>query len=480
MTDTAPKVFISYSWTSEDHQRWVMALATQLREAGVDVIFDKWDLKEGHDAYHFMEQMVSDKDVRKVAIVCDRKYAEKANERIGGVGSETQIISPEIYSKQDQDKFVVIVTERNEDGTPSIPHYYKSRIYIDLSDDQLYAKNFEQLLRWIFDKPLYIKPPLGKIPGFLAEVDQPSLGTTVFHLRTLDAIRNNRQYRVGALGEYFDRLSESFENLRLPAGSDEFDEQVIRSIDQFLPYRNEVIEIFLALAHYGPAPDEMRATHRFLERLIPYMHRPQTVTSFRDWDFDNYRFMVQELLLYIVACYLKYERFDVVGSLLRERFYIDDPSITNQSTVSFAAMWEPMKSLAYRNQRLNLRRLSLRAEILRSRSSATGVDFQQLAQADFTLFIRDCFDALRGQKNQQWVPETLLFARRGKPFEIYARSESTSFFQSTMQLFDIKDKADFGPLLKAFADQQLRIPRWEFESFSPAFLLGYERLATTP
>ena len=48
---THPKLFISYSWSSPEHEQWVLKLATELRENGVDVTLDKWDLKEGHDAY---------------------------------------------------------------------------------------------------------------------------------------------------------------------------------------------------------------------------------------------------------------------------------------------------------------------------------------------------------------------------------------------------------------------------------------------
>jgi hypothetical protein len=44
---TAPKTFISYSWTTPDYESWVISLASELRENGVDVILDKWDLKEG-------------------------------------------------------------------------------------------------------------------------------------------------------------------------------------------------------------------------------------------------------------------------------------------------------------------------------------------------------------------------------------------------------------------------------------------------
>lgn len=51
-----PKVFISYSWSSPQHEQWVINLATELRQAGVDVILDKWDLKEGHDAIAFIKK----------------------------------------------------------------------------------------------------------------------------------------------------------------------------------------------------------------------------------------------------------------------------------------------------------------------------------------------------------------------------------------------------------------------------------------
>jgi len=165
----APKLFISYSWSNPVHEQWVLNLATELIELGVDVILDKWDLKEGHDAVAFMEKMVTDPEIKKVVIVTDKIYAAKADGRAGGVGTETQIISKEIYDNQEQDKFVAVVAEKDENSKPFLPTYYKSRIYIDLSESDNYGENFERLLRWIFDKPLYLKPSLGNKPAFLNE-----------------------------------------------------------------------------------------------------------------------------------------------------------------------------------------------------------------------------------------------------------------------------------------------------------------------
>ena len=49
--DNPPKVFVSYSWSDEDHQNRVLKLANQLRNNGIDVKIDKWDLREGQDKY---------------------------------------------------------------------------------------------------------------------------------------------------------------------------------------------------------------------------------------------------------------------------------------------------------------------------------------------------------------------------------------------------------------------------------------------
>lgn len=154
---------MSYSWTTPEHGEWVLNLATELRQDGVDVILDKWDLKDGHDKYSFMERMVSDQTVRKVILVCDKAYAEKADARRGGVGTETQIISKEIYDKVDQEKFVAVITERDENGNAYVPTYYKARKYIDLCNDDQYVKNYEQLLRWIFGKPFYVGCPISAL-----------------------------------------------------------------------------------------------------------------------------------------------------------------------------------------------------------------------------------------------------------------------------------------------------------------------------
>ena len=58
-----PKVFISYAWGSQEHDEKVIALATNLKGDGVDVVFDKCQLKEGNDTFKFMEKSVLDESI---------------------------------------------------------------------------------------------------------------------------------------------------------------------------------------------------------------------------------------------------------------------------------------------------------------------------------------------------------------------------------------------------------------------------------
>jgi hypothetical protein len=207
---TGPKTFISYSWTSPAHEQWVIDLATELVEKGVPVILDKWHLREGNDAVQFMETMVVDKEVKKVIIVSDKQYAEKADKRRGGVGTESQIMSGEIYKKADQTKFVAVVSELDENGTAYLPTFLSTRIHIDMSSDDRYATNFDNQLRWLYDKPMFVMPTLGEMPEFLKEDALPSL-TQSKAKRAVELTRNGASSGPAAVNSYFESFFVALE-----------------------------------------------------------------------------------------------------------------------------------------------------------------------------------------------------------------------------------------------------------------------------
>ena len=157
-----PKVSVSYSTPKQD---WVENLSKRLREVGVDTTVDIWDLKPGHDINVFMEEMVRDDTIDYVLIICDKTYMDKANNRKGGVGTETTIISSELYGKPEQEKFIPIVIEKDNNGIACVPTYLKSRKYIDFSTEDKFESSYKELLDHIYGENN--KPPLGEKPQWI-------------------------------------------------------------------------------------------------------------------------------------------------------------------------------------------------------------------------------------------------------------------------------------------------------------------------
>lgn len=139
-----PKVFISYSHTSEEYKDQVRRLATRLVQEGhIEVVFDQWDLVAGHDLATFMERCVGDSSIDYVLILCDPRYAARADLRDGGVGAEALIISREVFADARQTKFIPVILQRDEEGTPRVPIYIRGRVHFDLSDPETEDAEFE-------------------------------------------------------------------------------------------------------------------------------------------------------------------------------------------------------------------------------------------------------------------------------------------------------------------------------------------------
>jgi hypothetical protein len=278
-----PKVFISYAWTSPEHIAWVVALASELTENGVDVVLDKWHLREGHDADAFMEGMVTDPSVTKVVMVCDEVYAAKANKRAGGVGTEAQIISPKLYAQKQQDKFVAVVREKDAGGNAYLPTFYGSRIHIDMSDEAQYSANFEQLLRWVYDKPAYIKPAKGRRPEYLDVAPASRVGNNSLFRQAVEGLKRAAPNALLVVEEYFETVLVGFEGQRIePAGLvDELDDKVLASIAELMPTRNELVEVFTLVARTYDNEEGRALVARFLEGLAKMQRAPDNVSSTR-------------------------------------------------------------------------------------------------------------------------------------------------------------------------------------------------------
>ena len=147
----APSVFISYSWDSAIHKKWVCQLAERLIRNGVRVWVDQLNLHPGESLTRFMEEKI--KSSGHVLVICTPPYARKANKRVGGVGYEQQIISGRIAAGISRRKFIPIVRAGEIALGPrcAIPDHFIGIYALDMRGKRLRASVFEDLLRTIFN-----------------------------------------------------------------------------------------------------------------------------------------------------------------------------------------------------------------------------------------------------------------------------------------------------------------------------------------
>lgn len=154
-----PKAFISYSHDSQDHKKWVLDIATRLRNNGVDAILDQWDLKPGDDLPRFMEQGLIAAD--RVLMVCTDKYVEKANSGAGGVGYEKMIVTADLLKTIDSNKVIPLI---RQNGSHNVPTFLRTKLFLDFSRPDQLEFSFDELIRTLHNAPLYEKPTIANNP----------------------------------------------------------------------------------------------------------------------------------------------------------------------------------------------------------------------------------------------------------------------------------------------------------------------------
>lgn len=477
----ATKAFVSYSWSGPEHEEWVLELATDLTQSGVDIILDKWDLKEGREANAFMEKMVSDKGITKVIIVSDRAYAEKSNARKGGAGTEAQIISKELYEKEDQDKFVAVVREKDENGKPYLPAYYTSRIYIDFTDSARFSERFEQLLRWIANKPIHKRPELGKLPTYLTEEDNGILlATSASHRRAYDAITGLKEHAFPATKEYFELFTSELEKFRMSDGVDVLGDDFLSNFQSFVPYRNECLDVIRAVARYTHDVRFSDLLHGFFEDMLQYFEAPEEMKSYSSHSFDNYKFFAHELFLHSGAMLFDEGRHDLFNSLVEKQYYMDRRATSGlDPLVEFTVFRKHLDSLECRQKKLTPRRHSISADMIKERTTGSGTHFRKIMQVDFLFFLRA--ELADHGPFSGWWPETLVYLGFDcRAFEIFDRSRSSGYFESVRPFLGDATKDDLEKLVRESGNNGRNLPGSGFDRVLTGVLLGIEQLCTRP
>ena len=462
-----PKAFISYAWTDDDHVSRVLALAQRLTEDGVEVIIDKWDLKAGQDAFKFMEKLVGDPSVTHALMISNRTYAEKADSRTGGAGTEAQIISPAIYASTNQEKFVLVAFELDADGNPFVPTFYKGRIYINLADEVGHETEYDRLIRALWGKPLHKRPALGSMPAHLNEDREASSFARSAYLRASSEIRQGKPSAVTALKDFRDQVLIALESHRLQSENEEnFDDKVVESIDRLKPLVDEVQLLVTDVARAQNSEALFGAQLTLLEGIQVLSHRPPDLNRWDTRQFDNFKFIASELMLVTASVLLKEGRFDLFRVLTTHRYTSIDPSLSHRGfTHDFSEFSHHIGSLEVRNARLKLNRASVFGDMLLARHKSSSLTFGEITQADLLLFLADVLGATKVENGRPtwWPVAVMRDENRYAPVPLFARAESKQAAKQIAGALGLDDISAVKDLVTTAIQQRWLRPRGYFD-----------------
>jgi hypothetical protein len=333
--EKVPKVFISYSWTSTEHEEKVLALANRLTSHGVDVVLDKWNLKEGQDKYAFMEKTVTDSNIDRVLVLCDKAYAEKANGRLGGVGDETMIISPEIYGKANQEKFIPVIFERDFDGKPYIPAYIGTRIYIDLSDEKSYESEYEKLLRNIYSKPINKKPVLGDAPEWLQNdiSDLSPLRDIIKQLKSVD-IKETGKFNA-LIRRFNDIFINAMSSYKINSTSEATGKKIIELIEKMKPLRDLYIDLLDVFVNNDfPLFDKIADIFQNVYNSTICIDKSRG--SYSEAEFDHFRYLLWDMFICTIVFLYHFEKYSWIKDLVCRTYFLKKSAYSeDESAVYF-------------------------------------------------------------------------------------------------------------------------------------------------
>lgn len=398
-----PKVFISYSWTSTEYKLKILNYAKRLMSDGVDVVLDVWDLKQGHDKFYFMESMVNDVTINKVLIFCDKKYSEKANERDGGVGAEAVITSLHVYKNVRQEKFIPIVMERDQNGKEYLPAYLSTIMYFDLSEDQ--AENYQQLLRFIHEAPLFEKPKLGEMPAFIHA--EPREENNIDKATRVVKLRNKTDGEISpAIHEVQLRAMEL---VLSPHKGQPFD-QAIKALTIEKPLRDELFQLVSALYD---SDIEKYAVNEIVSRLFEIVVGgddgfPQNGIAI--WPHGNgiCKFLARNLCVSLVARFLSSQSYKNLSEFLSLEFTVDKNMPREASFFEFSAPHSFVDDVV--NEQLKQNKVSYGTELYLHEPHGI-ITKEEIIEADLLIFAKSIITYTKFET--VWIPMTTLYTARG-------------------------------------------------------------------
>ncbi len=436
-----PKVFVSYSHSSNEYKDKIRDFAIMLRSHGIDATIDEWEVTGGNDLNAFMEKAIKEAD--KVIIACDKVYTDKANNRSGGAGIETYIISPDVYKKHDQTKYIPVIFEKDVDGIAYMPDYIKTRFYYDFTEDN-YQFSEEMLIRDIFGIPKFTKPPMGSKPIYIdqyEEDDPKAFLNSIYSLARISSTKIQSTQNRNIISQFTNELSKIYSDNLITYN--EYKEDPSNATFSKIEKFEALIEPFITILEAEIISDNLKGTDLIFmfESIVKYdklLKQKESTSTDGMWDHIN--FSIYELFLYTVAMLRQHEKSSLLSELLHANFfglfrYYD------KKYSDFVGFNKHLPSLEIRKSILKLNRISLHADLIVERAEKTKLKASIIVKTDLYLAyyseIKNSYDMIGF-----WFPRLYIYESMFRFEELFERLISKRYLNQFLSELGMKNKEE--------------------------------------
>ena len=445
-----PVVFLSYARTNEEHLKNILNFVSTLRKDGIDAKIDESELKVGNDLYYFMENHIKNES-DKVLLILNKEFVEKANDRKSGVGTETQLISKEVYDDVNQERIIPIVWECDENGEPYLPNFLETRFYIDLSSEEKFGENYEKLLRTLYNKPKNPKEELGEMPKWLNDTNKYYPKTNEVVKRLNYSVEHRPDKINPIMEEFYVEYYKYIKTFPIEISSNDTEtivKEIYKNLEEYQQLKNDFEEFTDILTKKGKYHDvDYNILVDFLTNVHSLTFNSRNKENINTYDIYKFEFILRELFLYLIAYGLKNKNYKMISYLLHSPYYLTDEYNQERGTQHYVELdmrgqrdIEDYMDYYYKKIDGKLY-VSPLGELLISRLPK-NLNSEYLIDADL-LCCYVSFLNIEEYKNEFWFPYTYIYKGRHPSFEIFRRLTSTRYFENVKEIFNVETIEEF-------------------------------------
>lgn len=286
----------------------------------------------------------------------------------------------------------------------------------------------------------------------------------------IDAIINGKCNALGLAIDYFEGIPDNLETFRIIYSQEtNYYEILYDNIQNSLPLRDDIIKVVTLLVKYMTNNDYIEVIYWLLKSVIPFMFAKDRSLPHCDMDFYNYRFIIQEIFLYILAILLKYRKFKSLDYILSNSYYYE--GCKEACLCTYVCFYQEMHEFSCGEKKDEKIEYFSKGKLLFKRRR-DDIGFSYLMQADIIAFFRSIKkDAI------PWGPNTLdrKFLFQIIPLEVFEETASAGKFENVSLLLGVNSKEELEEKIKS-AIEILRNNKVNFTETELKTLLAYDQL----